>query len=30
VRFRVAETRVPGNGDSRELGAHFNTFGYTP
>ena len=30
VVFRVATTKVPGAGDSRELGAHFNTFGYTP
>jgi hypothetical protein len=30
VRFRVAKTRVPGGADLRELGAHFNTFGYTP
>lgn len=28
VVFRVAEIRVPGNGDDRELGAHFNTFFY--
>jgi len=30
VRFRVATTKVPGGGDDRELGAHFNTFGYRP
>ncbi|HEY8103737.1 MAG TPA: glycosyltransferase family 39 protein [Gaiellaceae bacterium] len=30
VDFRVAETKVPGGGDDRELGAHFNTFGYRP
>ena len=30
VRFRVARTKVPGGGDSRELGVHFNTFGYAP
>jgi hypothetical protein len=30
VVFRVATTKVPGNGDSRELGAHFNTFDYRP
>lgn len=30
VVFRVARTKVPGGGDSRELGAHFNTFGYRP
>ena len=30
VVFRVAKTKVPGGGDDRELGAHFNTFGYTP
>jgi hypothetical protein len=28
--FQVAKTQVPGNGDDRELGAHFNTFGYRP
>ena len=28
VRFRVARTVVPGNGDSRVLGAHFNGFDY--
>jgi Dolichyl-phosphate-mannose-protein mannosyltransferase len=30
VVFRVARTKVPGGGDDRELGAHFNTFGYRP
>ena len=30
VRFRVARTKVPGGGDSRKLGVHFNTFGYAP
>ena len=30
VVFRVAKVRVPGGGDDRELGAHFNTFGYEP
>jgi 4-amino-4-deoxy-L-arabinose transferase-like glycosyltransferase len=30
VVFQVAKTQVPGNGDDRELGAHFNTFGYRP
>jgi len=28
VVFRVARTKVPGGGDDRELGAHFNTFDY--
>ena len=30
VVFRVAQTKVPGGGDDRELGAHFNTFDYRP
>ena len=30
VVFRVATTKVPGGGDERELGAHFNTFDYRP
>ena len=30
VVFRVAKTKVPGNGDNRELGAHFNDFDYRP
>jgi hypothetical protein len=30
VVFRVAQTKVPGSGDDRELGAHFNTFDYRP
>jgi Dolichyl-phosphate-mannose-protein mannosyltransferase len=30
VVFRVAKTRVPGNGDDRALGAHFNDFDYRP
>jgi hypothetical protein len=30
VRFRVAPTAVPGKGDPRELGAHFNAFVYRP
>jgi hypothetical protein len=30
VVFRVARTKVPGGGDARELGAHFNTFDYRP
>ena len=30
VVFRVATTKVPGNGDDRELGAHFYPFGYAP
>jgi 4-amino-4-deoxy-L-arabinose transferase-like glycosyltransferase len=30
VDFRVARTKVPGGGDNRELGAHFNTFDYRP
>ena len=30
VVFRVARTKVPGGGDDRELGAHFNTFDYRP
>ena len=30
VRFGVAKTKTPGGGDDRELGAHFNTFGYSP
>jgi hypothetical protein len=30
VVFRVARTKVPGSGDDRELGAHFNTFDYRP
>jgi hypothetical protein len=30
VDFRVARTKVPGGGDDRELGAHFNTFDYRP
>ena len=30
VVFRVATTKVPGNGDDRELGAHFNDFFYEP
>jgi hypothetical protein len=30
VVFRVAQTQVPGGGDDRELGAHFNTFDYRP
>ena len=30
VVFRVAKTKVPGGGDDRELGAHFNTFDYRP
>ena len=30
VVFRVAETKVPGGGDDRELGAHFDAFQYTP
>jgi hypothetical protein len=30
VVFRVARTKVPGNGDDRELGAHFNDFFYRP
>ena len=30
VDFRVGETRVPGGGDDRVLGAHFETFAYTP
>jgi hypothetical protein len=30
VRFRVAKTKVPGNGDRRELGVHFTAFGYRP
>jgi hypothetical protein len=29
VVFRVARTKVPGGGDDRELGAHFNTFFHT-
>lgn len=28
VRFRIARTAVPGKGDSRVLGAHFNGFDY--
>jgi len=30
VVFRVARTKIPGGGDDRELGAHFNTFDYRP
>ena len=30
VVFEVARTRVPGGGDTRELGAHFNRFVYRP
>jgi hypothetical protein len=30
VVFRVAKTKVPGDGDNRELGAHFNGFDYRP
>jgi hypothetical protein len=30
VVFRVAKTRVPGDGDVRELGAHFHPFNWTP
>jgi hypothetical protein len=30
VVFRVAQTKVPGAGDDRRLGAHFNTFDYRP
>ena len=30
VVFRVAHTRVPGRGDQRVLGAHFNSFDYRP
>jgi hypothetical protein len=30
VVFRVATVRVPGNGDERELGAHFLNFDYRP
>jgi hypothetical protein len=30
VVFRVARTKVPGGGDDRPLGAHFETFGYRP
>jgi hypothetical protein len=30
VVFRVAQVKVPGGGDERELGAHFNTFDYRP
>ncbi|HWH06394.1 MAG TPA: glycosyltransferase family 39 protein [Gaiellaceae bacterium] len=30
VRFVVERTKVPGGGDERELGVHFNTFGYEP
>jgi hypothetical protein len=30
VVFRVATTKVPGDGDNRELGAHFNGFDYRP
>ncbi len=30
VVFRVAQTKVPGGGDDRQLGAHFNTFDYRP
>jgi hypothetical protein len=30
VVFRVARTKMPGGGDDRELGAHFETFGYDP
>ena len=29
VVFRVARTKVPRDGDDRELGAHFNTFFHT-
>jgi hypothetical protein len=29
VVFRVARTKVPGGGDDRELGAHFDTFFHT-
>jgi len=28
VRFTVSPTRVPGNGDDRELGVHFRSFDY--
>jgi len=28
VRFTVSQTKVPGNGDDRELGAHFRSFDY--
>jgi hypothetical protein len=30
VVYRVAEVRVPGGGDPRELGAHFTAFDYRP
>jgi hypothetical protein len=30
VAFEVAKTKVPGDGDGRALGVHFDTFGYTP
>ena len=30
VVFQVAKTKVPGNGDDRALGAHFNDFFYVP
>ena len=28
VRFTVSPTKVPGNGDDRELGVHFRSFDY--
>jgi hypothetical protein len=28
VRFEVSPTKVPGDGDERELGVHFNGFDY--
>ena len=30
VRFTVSPTKVPGNGDDRELGVHFRSFDYRP
>ena len=30
VAFEVGRTRVPGDGDDRALGVHFDTFGYAP
>jgi hypothetical protein len=29
VRFTISPTKVPGNGDDRELGVHFRAFDYT-
>ncbi len=30
VAFQVGKTKVPGHGDGRALGVHFDTFGYAP